>query len=535
MASRGDDLGRDPARTLASHPEAQLESTPSPHPPSLAAIPSPGEDGTASSPEPEPNASLLLKLPPELIDAILSNLPPWDLATVSGTCHSLRKHAVSDVLWHPLVQENVPGAKLSSPGPCDSYQELYAIHDRFWFLPRHKIWFCDRDLVGKVILVRYDPRRGCIEGYQLLATRSRPVFANWPDHAGVTIHEFHPQVKLHLDKPVVQFRSHETRYRGPYRHRPDINRFEEEIPMNLDERLEAMYSNFILARSLDPEAVNEKLDGIFPYDYVWPPPAVPSSHRVSGGGPTFPDGFVQGPIDRPQKRAEVSDQAFRIRHWMEMGGNAARLGPAGGLAGIFHVLRGVGAGEGAGPGLDLPGIHIGEELITYSTLDPKLYTPTALKPWRGIWVGDYSGHGCEFLLIHQPDDPPATDEELGLSRLDTETDKEWDKRKVDTRIHRGRLEAIKLTGDPNVPRGERTFIVDDLGPGGLVEVASDSRFVGTRIVRSKGHVADTGFLADRFVESQLLLISHDRLAQHWVGFGHVSFFERVDMDQLLSV
>lgn len=36
------------------------------------------------------------------------------------------------------------------------------------------------------------------------------------------------------------------------------------------------------------------------------------------------------------------------------------------------------------------------------------------------------------------------------------------------------------------------------------------------------------------MESQLILISHDRLAQYWVGFGHISFFERVDIDRFLK-
>jgi hypothetical protein len=30
------------------------------------------------------------------------------------------------------------------------------------------------------------------------------------------------------------------------------------------------------------------------------------------------------------------------------------------------------------------------------------------------------------------------------------------------------------------------------------------------------------------------MISHDRLAQYWVGFGHISFYERVDIDKFLS-
>lgn len=36
------------------------------------------------------------------------------------------------------------------------------------------------------------------------------------------------------------------------------------------------------------------------------------------------------------------------------------------------------------------------------------------------------------------------------------------------------------------------------------------------------------------MESQLILISHNRLAQFWVDFGHISFFERVDIDSFLK-
>lgn len=204
---------------------------------------------------------------------------------------------------------------------------------------------------------------------------------------------------------------------------------------------------------------------------------------------------------------------------------------------------------GAGP----TGVHIGEEILTFSTLDPSLYTPTATKPWRGIWIGDYSGHGCEFLLINQPDDEPATDEQLGLFRDPGESDVKWEQRRLDARVFRGRLEAIKLTGDPNVPRGEYTFVVPDLGEGGYLGDATDTRFGGARKVRSLGHVAATGFSrrefqltihlkvtlvlmydTDKFIDSQLLLLSHNRLAQHWTDFGHVSFFERIDLDGLLD-
>lgn len=31
-----------------------------------------------------------------------------------------------------------------------------------------------------------------------------------------------------------------------------------------------------------------------------------------------------------------------------------------------------------------------------------------------------------------------------------------------------------------------------------------------------------------------MLVSHDRLAQYWVGFGHISFFERVNIDEFVA-
>jgi hypothetical protein len=35
--------------------------------------------------------------------------------------------------------------------------------------------------------------------------------------------------------------------------------------------------------------------------------------------------------------------------------------------------------------------------------------------------------------------------------------------------------------------------------------------------------------------SQLILISHDRLAQYWETFGHVSFYQRVKIEDFTHV
>lgn len=147
----------------------------------------------------------------------------------------------------------------------------------------------------------------------------------------------------------------------------------------------------------------------------------------------------------------------------------------------------------AGSRPSAPGVNMGEEVSTYSTLDPKLYTPTEDKPWRGIWVGDYSGHGCEFLLMNQPDDEEPFDESK-FYQYDDETWDMFQTRKREARIYRGSIEAIKLTGDPNIPRGEYTFVADDIGEKGFVRVADEERFKGARVVKSRGHIASRMFI-----------------------------------------
>jgi hypothetical protein len=70
--------------------------------------------------------------------------------------------------------------------------------------------------------------------------------------------------------------------------------------------------------------------------------------------------------------------------------------------------------------------------------------------------------------------------------------------KEEESIYRGRIEAVKLTGDPNIPRGEYTFIAPDIGPNGLLRVASEELFKGARIVKSVGHIAARGFRDGKF-------------------------------------
>ncbi|KAI1158487.1 hypothetical protein F5B18DRAFT_665183 [Nemania serpens] len=452
-----------------------------------------------------------LTLPTELIDSIFSHLAPHELVGLSSVCRKLFNHVANDIHWRRYVLSHLPGNKIKSPYPCRSWRELFVAHNQYWFLTKYKIWFCDRSLTGHVVVARYDERRGCIEGYQLLATRTREGIEAWIAHPDVRIHHFEPNVKLHLDRPVLQFNIDSlenlmrTLISSPDSKTRATRRFFPEHPMRPNHGSDPRFSTFVLAKPLEDEDLARQMDNNFPYGLVWPPPAIPAAHRVLGhpadmaGGPTHD--VITSSRWRPVKRSESSNLTFRIRQWME-------LGP---------------------PTI---GFHIGEEIVTYSTLDPVLYTPTPARPWRGIWVGDYNVHGCEFLLLNQPD----VDEEgyqEPLVRLSNESDEEFQARFLSQKVYRGRLEAIKLTGDPNVPRGEYTFLANDLGEDGFVGIAQGPPFQGARIVKSQGHVAGFGFVSDEYIESQLILVSYNRLAQYWVDSGHISFFERVNIDEFL--
>lgn len=51
-----------------------------------------------------------------------------------------------------------------------------------------------------------------------------------------------------------------------------------------------------------------------------------------------------------------------------------------------------------------------------------------------------------------------------------------------------------------MPRGERTFVAEDLGEDGFVTIINEEPFRGVRVVRSKGHVAQTGFVNGKSAE-----------------------------------
>ncbi|KAJ5574397.1 uncharacterized protein N7459_008824 [Penicillium hispanicum] len=430
------------------------------------------------------------KLPAEILHQILSYLPAQDLARVSITCHVLAEHGSNDRLWANLVNSHLP-FPISDPGPFDSFRRLYLAHISYWFIPQYKIWFADNEHTGNIILARYDNRRGVIEAYRLVADRGAPQLHLWLANPEVMIQAFDPTIALWLDDPVLFLKDPD-----PSDPTAAAQAWMAERRMSMAAETQYIFSSLLLCPPELPRDSNVSSD------QVWPPRTIPTDKYVLRE-------TAGNPVRQPKSPSQVSEAAFRVRRWTNF-----RL-----------ALE--------------PGHN--EALLTYATLDPSLYTPTKEKPYQGIWVGDYSAHGCEFLLVLQRERSGPPDSESGIvDRPSNEGDikegtEECHDQTSDNKIGQsGGLVAIKLTGDPNVPRGEVTFVANDIGPGGLLRVADEAPFEGARIVRCTGHVAGIGFRDDTFIASQLILISPDYMGHYWEEMGHVSYYRRVDIDALLQ-
>lgn len=562
----------------------------------------------------------LLGLPAELLQHVLAYLEPLDLASVARASRALSVHSYDDQIWQPLVNRNLP-EPITEPTPLKTFRELYIAHHPHWFLPRQRIWFADSEPSGKLLISRYDPRRGCIEAYAVVAQRGRHMLEFWEKDREVIIHSFNPKISLALDQPVLKLDVDSLRTDDQPNNNPSDRAYAPPTRYSKETLMETfaqdgLYGSFMLCRALPDRAISAQTS-------VWPPLCIPATARVRNNSM---NGYKSSG-HRPTTLDEVSQHNFRLRKWVEYTGR--RSSPSfmsftspNGLSAALGIngpdfAAGLASSAGGGRSIRMP-----EDITTYATLPESAYKPTPQKPWQGLWCGDYSGHGCEFLMIHQPDKkdeqalPQEMDwlkhwfrggrrgssssessyasaqEELDYAEAAREhaqaggraqdgpaqqvvqqhllpqkvlagfTEAPYQRTVRDVTDYRdvptGRLEAIKLTGDPNIPRGQYTFIAPDIGHGGFMRVCDEEIFRGARVIRSAGHIAGRGFrerklhlsdvcpkgvrrarqanmgILDEYTPSQLIMISHDRLAQFWEGYGHISFYQRVDLDALMK-
>ncbi|KAI5369517.1 Putative F-box only protein 31/39 [Septoria linicola] len=520
--------------------------------------------------------STLAGLPAEIHLQILAHLEPLDLAQVAQTCQRLALTSYDESLWSPIV-DAAAGQHVAEFTPLSSFRELYASLFPYWFLTSQRIWFGDNEPSGKFLVTRYDPATQSIVAYQVVAlARATRTISFWEKNPSVIIYSFDPVTMIDTNQPVLKLDAGNVARgaaAGKSVDRGSTSRYAKDVLMDtfLDSGL---HSAIMLCRALPAEAITHNSE-------TWPPHRIPAASRARNASR---DGF-RSMGHKPEKLSQLSKNNFRLKKWVEYHGRDDRsdsassgntIGNAFGI-GLPYFLRRL------PPNVFESGARMPEDITTFCSLPPESYTPTKEKPWQGIWCGDYSVHGCEFLLVTQPDESEATPLPRGLDYLrewfsgarlssafdydidpDDDPDEDelaqaatenasngsdtsneqtfmstpnafpFERSQDHSEVPSGRLEAIKLTGDPNVPRSQYSFIAPDLGHGGFLRIADEATFRGARVVRSAGHVANRGFIDDEYKPSQLIMISHDRLAQFWQGFSHISYYRRVDLDNLIK-
>ncbi len=482
----------------------------------LSSTPSHGKMAFDHGPDRQPQlpAASIFKLPPEIIQYILSFLDVQHLQSLYRTCRNLKAHVEDEQLWLPLLKANLPDHDVpKDPVPAPSYRQLYLAQHPYWFLPHHRIWFSDDAYNGKLIMIKFNPMTGTISGCQLVAERP-PVQAQvWSLKPSVVIHHVNPRVYLSTDDPVLSLTySNDLNYSNGSASRswnPSS-----EVRMRVGRPEQKINASLMLSKDLPDSTANT------PNVVVWPPRTIPNMPRTRSSTGNNSGNSFMAKGHKPSALDEISQTTFRLRTWSNF------------TQGMLNL-----------------GVRIGEEVSTWSTLDPTLYRPTPQKPYQGLYVGEYAAHGCEFLLVLQTEQAPkyqrhvfpgdnsggggperrnylsAVLAALREQQLINDEDEAniyhdygvnndrvpgqshttahgnaYSQENVspnvedpDGTIHMGAIEAIKITGDVNVPRGEHTFIADDIGPKGTIRIAHESPFRGARVVMSRGHVAARGF------------------------------------------
>ncbi|CAF0973435.1 unnamed protein product [Didymodactylos carnosus] len=133
----------------------------------------------------------------------------------------------------------------------------------------------------------------------------------------------------------------------------------------------------------------------------------------------------------------------------------------------------------------------------------------SLSRLEGIWVGDYGGHGPEFLYLNTTDNfvCPLTISNGVVNRGD---------------ILNNVLTAIKISGDPNIPRGKVSFAALK-----QIEVNDTKDENVTRNYYGIGQIASHGYKHPQYIRAKVAVVSNDKVIVSWYQLNDISTYNRL--------
>ncbi|PWW73061.1 hypothetical protein C7212DRAFT_285447 [Tuber magnatum] len=402
------------------------------------------------------NPTGIQSCPNEVVQLIFQNLEDLSLARCSAACSHWRElidpsdPSTPDYLW----ARQAPSLRLKSPTPYARFRGLYAsLRDHLWL--HGKIWMSNRSWTGYILLSTYNLETGAIDLTNIVATRpggnDREDSVPWSRDESILLSSFDPQVAL-WTPPLLSFDKDTV-----------LDPNDNEIKPPTRER--SPYCSLFRARAVPPEVqVSSKK--------YWPPPHIPAAERTDDVL-----SCINGSHESKPLHADAIDSVFRIRKWVVFGGAPV-------------------------PSVAMSRNGIDDQVETFATIHEEHYTPDKDHPYRGIWVGDYSSHGCEFILFHQ--ETPA------------------------------KLKAVKITGDLNVPCGEITFVVDNLKA--VIRIADEREWPGAEVISAKAQIASHLFQSSKMIDAEMICVGPNDIALLWHFSplpSHISRFRRIDIESLI--
>lgn len=480
-------------------------------------------------------SSMASALPVEVLEILAISIGDLkDVMALAGTSQRFRSIILSsDRIWQKrlLTDISVWSDKISpkalerlvlDSNDYDSHCRLFQVYQRLY---KHKwakpsIWFGDRNQFGSVMSSIFNYDQGVFEFYECICDKDREIpqdwtFSRFSANDNVEIHEYAPKINmvgpiLIIDPLTIDYSRPETL--------ADLNCRSEEF----DRDNPRLAIGLLRVRPMLPSRIHPSM-------MLWPPRTIPAETRARNSSATEFRGQLvpREPCDsiiRVVKTIAYPNPVRNIPSSQLASGSgslpsssssssaaaaAAAAFSTGALASVLSPTRQpvrsadfmVGFGVWSAPNR-----MVGEarKVETYSRWPEKVRLTSNLSKddhsninspdLQGLWVGDIGGRLGELLMLHQPSP--------------------------------NRLEAVKLTADVRVPRGEVEFAAD-------LNNISTTRYPEwprANVVLASWQTSGVDHLNPKYLPCEVILISNNKIALYCPEEEHLVYLMRLQVD-----